>query len=66
MGWRPDTLLLLEHPHVYTLGRRGKASDVLATPWELSEIGADVHYVDRGAKSPITGRASLWVIPSST
>ena len=22
-GDRPDTLILLEHPHVYTLGRRG-------------------------------------------
>ena len=26
----PDTVLLLEHPHVYTIGKRGSDADVLA------------------------------------
>ena len=58
-GLLSDTLLLLEHPHVYTLGRRGKASDVLATTPELSEIGAEVHHVDRGGEVTYHGPGQL-------
>src|SRR5215207_7900548 len=29
-GEIPDTVLLLEHPHVYTIGKRGSDADVLA------------------------------------
>ena len=43
----PDILLFVEHPHVYTLGRGGKESNVLA-PEEVSVIrtsrGGDVTY----------------------
>ena len=28
-GKRPPTLMLLEHPHVYTFGRRGKQENLL-------------------------------------
>lgn len=43
-------LLLLEHPHVYTLGRRGTLDDVIAPADTLSALGAEVHHVDRGGE----------------
>ena len=43
-----DSLLLLEHPHVYTLGRRGKLSDGLLSADELYKAGIAVHNAVRG------------------
>src|SRR5207249_5180671 len=40
-----DWLLLLEHPHVYTLGVRAKAEHVLVPP---ASVGADLVKTDRG------------------
>ena len=45
-----DYLLLLEHPHTYTVGRRAKESGVLATAEVLKSIGAEVFETDRGGK----------------
>lgn len=45
-----DYLLLLEHPHTYTVGRRAKESGVLATADVLKSIGAEVFETDRGGK----------------
>ena len=58
-GQIPDQLLLLEHPHVYTLGRRGKESDVTATAERLNELGAEVHRVDRGGQATYHGPGQL-------
>ncbi len=44
----PDTLLLVEHPHVYTLGRSARRENVLFTPAKLKEMGAEVYETDRG------------------
>src|SRR5437763_14640829 len=44
----PDTLLLLEHPHVYTLGRNGKRGHLLAPAERLADLGAEVFETDRG------------------
>ena len=35
-----DYLFLLEHPHVYTVGRRGDGSHLLISPERLAEVGA--------------------------
>jgi len=43
-----DALLLVEHPHVLTLGVRGKRSHILATPDVLDARGIDVHETGRG------------------
>jgi lipoyl(octanoyl) transferase len=45
-----DTLLLLEHPHVLTLGVRGDGGrgHILATPEALAQRGIDVHETGRG------------------
>jgi lipoyl(octanoyl) transferase len=46
----PDHLLLLEHPHVFTLGRRSKNEGVLATAKVLQSLGIDVFEINRGGK----------------
>ncbi len=46
----PDQLLLLEHPHVFTIGRRAKDSGVLATAEMLRRLGVEVFETDRGGK----------------
>jgi lipoyl(octanoyl) transferase len=43
-----DTLLLLEHPHVITLGVRGGRSHVLATAEVLAARGVEIHETGRG------------------
>jgi len=43
-----DTLLLLEHPHVITLGVRGGRSHVLASAETLSARGVEIHETGRG------------------
>lgn len=47
---RTDYLLLLEHPHTFTIGRRANGYGVLATPEILKNIGAEVFETDRGGK----------------
>ena len=47
-GLVPDTLLLLEHPRVITLGRGAKAGNVLWPPALLEERGFEVFETDRG------------------
>jgi lipoyl(octanoyl) transferase len=49
-GRIPDTLLLLEHPHVLTLGVRGDGgrSHILATDATLTSRGIEVHETGRG------------------
>src|SRR5215203_5667356 len=45
-----DYLLLLEHPHTYTLGRRARGEGVLATEDALEYLGATVFETNRGGK----------------
>ena len=45
-----DYLLLLEHPHTYTLGRSAKHAGVLATEDALKYLGATVFETNRGGK----------------
>jgi lipoyl(octanoyl) transferase len=41
-------LLFCEHPHVYTLGKSGKESNLLLKADELSGINATYHHINRG------------------
>ena len=43
-----DTLLLLEHPHVITLGVRGGRTHVLASAETLTARGVEIHETGRG------------------
>ena len=58
-GELPALLLLLQHPHVYTLGRRGAETDILASPDTIHELGADVHHTDRGGEVTYHGPGQL-------
>jgi lipoate-protein ligase B len=54
-----DKLLLLEHPHTYTLGRRGKIENLLWNEATLAERGVTVHRVDRGGDITYHGPGQL-------
>ena len=58
-GHLANQLLLLEHPHVYTLGRRAVRADVLAGPEFLARHGVEVHDVDRGGQVTYHGPGQL-------
>src|SRR6185503_19216439 len=49
-GVQPDTLLLLEHPHTLTIGRRGDTSSVLLNEEELKSRNVTVFETNRGGK----------------
>jgi lipoyl(octanoyl) transferase len=58
-GKRPPTLMLLEHPHVYTFGRRGKQENLLWGEAQLKEKGIAIHWVDRGGDVTYHGPGQL-------
>ena len=58
-GSRPPTLLLLEHPHVYTFGRKGHAENLLWGEAELKKRGVAIHWVDRGGDVTYHGPGQL-------
>ncbi len=58
-GQRPPTLLLLEHPHTYTFGRKGQAEHLLWQPDTLVEKQIEIHWVDRGGDVTYHGPGQL-------
>ena len=45
-----DQLLIVEHPHVITLGRNGHAENLLASEEILARAGIDYQPSDRGGR----------------
>lgn len=58
-----DVLLLVEHPHVYTLGRRAEWTNILRDPKELQALGAVTIEVDRGGDVTYHGPGQLVAYP---
>src|SRR5579884_3982822 len=44
----PDQLLIVEHPHVITMGRNGHLENMLAGEEMLARAGITFHHTDRG------------------
>jgi len=59
VGAVPDTLLLLEHPPVITLGRRGTMADVLVSEELLARKGVEVQRSSRGGLVTYHGPGQL-------
>jgi lipoyl(octanoyl) transferase len=55
----PDTLLLLEHPPVYTAGRRTDPAHLLLAEADVARAGAELHHVDRGGSVTFHGPGQL-------
>jgi lipoyl(octanoyl) transferase len=49
-GIQPDTLLLLEHPHTLTIGRRGDSSAILLDEEQLRRRNVTLFETNRGGK----------------
>ena len=62
-GTQPNTLLLLEHSEVYTIGRRGTRDQVLLSDGQLSALGISLHDTDRGGQVTYHGPGQLMVYP---
>ncbi|MFH1213338.1 MAG: lipoyl(octanoyl) transferase LipB [Candidatus Neomarinimicrobiota bacterium] len=58
-GKIPDTLILVEHPHVYTLGKNADARHLIASEEYLKSRGIEIFNVDRGGDITYHGPGQL-------
>ena len=56
---RPDTLILVEHPPVFTFGRRSKPEHFGEDPESLQRMGYDVYEVERGGSVTYHGPGQI-------
>jgi lipoyl(octanoyl) transferase len=62
-GTSGDTLLLLEHPHVFTLGKAAVPEHLLWDEGEQARRGVDVIWSDRGGEATYHGPGQLVAYP---
>lgn len=60
---RPEIVLVVEHPSVFTLGKRGLRGSLLMDETFLQERGIAVHHVERGGDITYHGPGQLVVYP---
>ena len=58
-GAQPDTLLLLEHPHTLTLGRRSAHDGIISTDEVLKARGVTIFETNRGGKTTYHGPGQI-------
>jgi lipoyl(octanoyl) transferase len=58
-GSIPDSLLLLEHPHVVTLGRRADETHLVTDRAGLEAAGVEIYETDRGGEATYHGPGQL-------
>lgn len=59
----PDALLLVEHPHVYTLGSQTDKRNLLYTPEQLAARGIEIFEIERGGDITYHGYGQLVAYP---
>jgi lipoate-protein ligase B len=59
----PDLLLIVEHPHVITLGRRGNRSHLIASSEVLDAMKVPIFHVERGGDVTYHGPGQMVVYP---
>ena len=62
-GLIPDTLLLVEHPHVLTFGRRARQENVLVSQSVLQQMGVTCAHVERGGDVTYHGPGQILTYP---
>ena len=63
-GQKPEHhLLMVEHPHVYTLGKSGERKHLLIDQTNLTELGATVYDIERGGDITYHGPGQLVAYP---
>lgn len=58
-GEGEDTLILLEHPPVYTAGRTSRDDHIVWTEERMRAAGAELHFIDRGGSLTFHGPGQL-------
>lgn len=58
-----NRLIFCEHPHVYTLGRHGKETNMLLREEQLRQMGAELYHIDRGGDITYHGPGQLVCYP---
>ncbi len=58
-----NRLVFCQHPHVYTLGRHGKETNMLLTEEQLKRIHAELFHIDRGGDITYHGPGQLVCYP---
>jgi lipoyl(octanoyl) transferase len=58
-GEIPDTVILLEHPPVFTAGRRARPDELKWSPEAVAARGGEVHRIDRGGAFTFHGPGQL-------
>ncbi|CAN1806580.1 Octanoyltransferase LIP2, mitochondrial [Linum perenne] len=58
-----DTLLCVQHPPTYTLGKRRTEHNLLISDSELRKLGAQLHYTERGGDITYHGPGQVVLYP---
>ncbi|CAL8462886.1 g2420 [Coccomyxa elongata] len=58
-----DTLIFLEHPATYTIGKRGTPADFKSSEEELLHLGADIENINRGGETTFHGPGQVVMYP---